>query len=112
MSTLSDALAAMDKATPGPWDYDSSDGRIYADGAWIGDVDLIGQATEEEVDADGIIQAAAPDALAWIKEAVEYLKEFRPDVATEVKMWKGRPREKYLAERLQKLDTLIAQVKE
>jgi hypothetical protein len=57
---IDEAIAALPKATPGTWKYDEEDGRIYADGAWVGDVDQIGPRTEQEVDANGIIQAAAP----------------------------------------------------
>jgi hypothetical protein len=62
--------------TPGPWDIHdpsgggSSNNWICADGLYIAEVD----GEREEADANARLIAAAPDLLAALKDAVEYLE--------------------------------------
>lgn len=84
MSVLSDALAAMDKATPGPWIYCGcgSCQLVWGDGFLIHDQPDGGCEAPIPYNSTGINNAiiigAAPDALAWIKEALPWL-EIRAD---------------------------------
>lgn len=78
MSKLSEALAAMDKMTPGPWEAIKP---VNSNGFWhinnhstsSGEI-----ATNygEKAMYNANITAAAPDALAWIKEVLPYLEYF------------------------------------
>ena len=62
--------------TPGPWDIQDPLGGgsrnkwIYADGLFIAEVD----GEREEAEANGRLIAAAPDLLAALKDAVEYIE--------------------------------------
>lgn len=61
--------------TPGPWDVQDPLGGgpnewIFADGLYIAEVD----GEREEADANARLIAAAPDLLAALKDAVEYLE--------------------------------------
>lgn len=86
MSKLSEALAAMDKATPGPWNKPYYDDYPGDRGWWIhngekGADEYAVAVTFEgnpKAEHDAIVLAAAPDALAWIKEALPWL-EIRAD---------------------------------
>lgn len=79
MSKLSEALAAMDKMTPGPWEAIKP---VNSNGFWhinnhstsSGEI-----ATNygEKAMYNANITAAAPDALAWIKEALPWLESLR-----------------------------------
>lgn len=82
MSVLSDALAAMDKATPGPWIayYDCGGAEMGYHNIWTGavvDQENYGSVAEEVTEKNAKIIAAAPDALAWIKEALPWLESLR-----------------------------------
>lgn len=99
MTRISAALAAMDKATPGPWIadlrggccavypeskedqtpgchkddarnlfYSNKDAVYCEEGYWEMD---------KETQQNFVIAAAAPDALAWIKEALPWLERMR-----------------------------------
>lgn len=81
MSVLSDALAAMDKATPGPWKYCGcgSCQLVWGDGFLIHDQPDGGCEAPIPYNSTGINNAiiigAAPDALAWIKEALPLMEK-------------------------------------
>lgn len=87
MSTLSDGLAARDKATKGPWIKSQQEALIHApEGSEVGYIAMIGDTGNDfgnplddifvtpEVLANMDIIAAAPDALDWIAKALPYLK--------------------------------------
>lgn len=76
MSKLSDALAAMDKATPGPWEQEYSLIQSEPGNCIICNVHKWGN--DDAHDQNATIITAAPDALAWIKEALPWL-EIRAD---------------------------------
>jgi hypothetical protein len=83
MSKLSEALAAMDKATPGPWNKPYYDDYPGDRGWWIhngekGADEYAVAVTFEgnpKAEHDAIVLAAAPDALAWIKEALPLMEK-------------------------------------
>lgn len=85
MSKLSEALAAMDKATPGPWNKPYYDDYPGDRGWWIhngekGADEYAVAVTFEgnpKAEHDAIVLAAAPDALAWIKEVLPWLESLR-----------------------------------
>jgi len=58
------------KHTQGKWNYDANSGRLYANGGelWLANIGATGQETEAQVEADGILIAAAPELL----EAAQY----------------------------------------
>ena len=77
MSTLSDALAAMDKATPGPWAAyigEEINGILDAGGKHLAELWM---RKSYDNKANAAVIAAAPDALAWIKKALPWLEEHR-----------------------------------
>lgn len=73
MSKLSEALAAMDKATLGPWENDRD--TVNASHGLLA-IMLHDGRSDNRVNANAQIMAAAPDALAWIKEVLPYLEYF------------------------------------
>ena len=122
MSRLSDALAAMDKATSGPWDI--GNGRktdLYMGWDSIiakhedGDRFVLAQVNhnyEELAKYNAPVIAAAPDALAWIKEALPYITSSRDALATNLENCDLGPREEGAARKeLARLDALIARAK-
>ena len=92
MSTLSDALAAMDKATPKEWTATARiDPTTRAEAAvWGSDGDMVcmvyggyeGSEYVEAIDRAKYI-ASRPDALAWIKKALPWLGEARVNANSE-----------------------------
>lgn len=74
MSKLSEALAAMDKMTPGPWENDRD--TVNASHGLLA-IMLHDGRSDNRVNANAQIMAAAPDALAWIKEALPWLESLR-----------------------------------
>lgn len=85
MSKLSDALAAMDKGTPGEWvahisttdtpkeHTESAEILTKIDGlVWK----IATMNPKEKARHNAILIAAAPDALAWIKEALPLMEYF------------------------------------
>lgn len=82
MSKLSEALAALDKATPGPWTIKKTE-YGYADilGNELFYSGITGQNTNVTVarvyrlKSNSKVVAAAPDALAWIKEALPLMEK-------------------------------------
>ena len=81
MSALSDAMEARGKATPTPWAVHPFHATV--DGASkSGMTPICGmlwpteERTEEETEANAAIIAAAPEALAWIAEAVDVVEYF------------------------------------
>lgn len=123
MSKLSEALEAMDKATPGPWWGDDEapdfiwakrDGEIFhvADARGWGTLQTDGQKGCDELSANIALLTAAPDALAWIKEALPYITEYRDALATNLENCDFGPREEGAARKeLAHLDALIARAK-
>lgn len=75
MSLLSDALAAKDKATKGPWNryqYDHGGSRIFNGNELIADT--------FEPKENGEVIFAAPAALDWIAKALPWIKETRCEI--------------------------------
>jgi len=137
MSALSDALAAMDKATKGPWviDYGYSDWGMpktnlilnsagdlekpiaeipsvtpYCMGASQKDID-----TSRKAWANTRIIAAAPDMAAWIEKALPYIGEIRDSTEDTINMYdpefmSEESLEAFMDE-LKKLDALLAEAK-
>lgn len=78
MSKLSEALEAMDKATPGPWEAIkpfNSNGFWYINNHSTSNGEIATNYGKKARHNANII-AAAPDALAWIEEALPYLEYF------------------------------------
>lgn len=120
MSKLSEALAAMDKATPGPWGKPYYDNYPGDRGWWIhngveGAHEYAVALTfygNPKAEYDIKLIAAAPDALAWIKEALPYITEYRDTLATNLENCDFGPHEEGAARKeLARLDALIARAK-
>lgn len=109
MSKLSEALAAMDKATLGPWENDRD--TVNASHGLLAIMFHAGR-SDNRVNANAQIMAAAPDALAWIKEALPYITSSRDALATNLENCDFGPREEGAARKeLARLDALIARAK-
>ena len=114
MSTLSDALAAMDKATPGPWEMRRDDchygtmTEIYS-----GDVII----AESNYDGDTPMIAAAPDMAAWIEKALPWVEIRAERLRTLLILARAEKDEAYAeliadaSEELAALDALLAEAK-
>lgn len=125
MNTLHDALEAMNKATPGPLAVQESrdggctysiiayDGR----GAYVtASVNTFSESSEGIANAKEY--AAAPTALAWIKEALPWIKKRAEVLRTLLILARAEnDKEAYAeliadaSEELAALDTLLAQAK-
>jgi len=130
MSKLSEALEAMDKATPGlkPCPFCGKQPQRYAticdDGS---EYNIQYYCNHGQESAMNIVETGYfgleehafncwntrnPDALAWIKEAVPYITEYRDALATNLENCDFGPREEGAARKeLARLDALIARAK-
>lgn len=114
MSKLSEALEAMDKATPWPWEAIkpfNSNGFWYINNHSTSNGEIATNYGKKARHNANII-AAAPDALSWIKEALPYITEYRDALATNLENCDFGPREEGAARKeLAHLDALIARAK-
>ena len=119
MSKLSDALAAMDKATPGQWIPELClrggyviDNNLPEAAGKVRNIAEVSWHTNNK--ANATIIAAAPDALAWIKEALPWLEQHSDDLQSVIDTWRpGRSleaRDAFIKMR-DEINALIAQVK-
>lgn len=120
MSALSNALAAMDKATPGPM-YRQSTGNgegirtkagficfMYKPTHYSGQDERYKQELEQ-MDADAMAFEASHDALAIIKRMLPYIENTRDEVKSVVEM--GFFHSKALDAQLVDLNDIIGQIK-
>ena len=120
MSALSDALAAMDKATPGEWvarisTTDTPEGHtesaevLARDNSYVRLVAILNK--KERPRDNAILLAAAPDALAWIKKALPELESYRDKIQRErlSDSFSGSYRESVIQE--ERLDAMLAEAK-
>lgn len=105
MSKLSEALAALDKATPGPWEAIkpfNSNGFWYINNHSTSNGEIATNYGKKARHNANII-AAAPDALAWIKEALPWLEAYAETMRDS--------REEWDRNNAARLDALIARAK-
>ena len=111
MSTLSDALAAMDKATPGEWVARISTTEtpeVYIKNAEIlagdnGCVRIVATLNSKERLMDNaILLAAAPDMAAWIEKALPLFEDAK--IAIDAAYGKG-------SKLVDVIDALLAEAK-
>ena len=112
------AIAARDKATPGPWEVvfikDSSFGYVI-----YGDTGDIGRLISHSRGRDLRLIAAAPDLVdevirlrKWQQEAVRWLGEARIPLLEQIVLWSDRGREEMYRNQLVALDRLIAEAQD
>ena len=111
------AIAARDKATPGPlevvfkgaidkYTVEKQEGGIHKQLAYCGY-------------SDALLFAAAPDLVdevvrlrVWQSEVLPWLEEGRVPLLEQIEMWSGRSREEMYRNQLGELDRLIAEAQE
>ena len=114
MSTLHDALEAMDKTTPRPWIVRRDDCHFGTLTEVYSEYGIIAETNQEE---DTPVIAAAPDALAWIKEALPWIKKRAEVLRTLLILARAEKDEAYAeliadaSEELAAIDALIARAK-
>lgn len=110
---IKQALDAMDKAAPGPWQWieygDDLEGSYMADRDRE-DLYAGGYARRE---ATEMVAIAAPDMAAWIKKALPYIMAYRDALATNLENCDFGPHEEGAARKeLAHLDALIKEATE
>jgi len=122
MSTLSDALAAMDKATTGPWIAKLCLGGSYViDNTLPENKGLVRNIAEVSghlsTSKDAALIAAAPDMAAWIKKALPWVEIRAERLRTLLILARAEKDEAYVeliadaSEELAALDALLAEAK-
>ena len=98
MGQIREAIDALPNATPGPWEMGENVRGFYhiwgKEHKWVGQI----HALPEKAHNDATIISAAPEAIAWIQEALPWLEWLNSFVDEDTKD-------------IDKLDALIARAK-